>query len=245
MGNGSFCRRSQLAVTNLVLVLLLLLLLVSPSQSDQRVKLSLYYEALCPYCANFIVNSLSKVFDTGLISIVDLRLVPWGNGWISPDGSLSCQHGPDECLLNAIEACAITIYPDVNRHFRFINCVEQLTLQGRQGEWRNCLGATGVGNAPVDCYNGGFGNKLERRNADETGRLNPPHRFVPWVLVNNRPLQEEFPNFMSHVCKAYKGDCVPAACKSLPATVDSSGEEIRSIPVCYPSQAGNVTSGLQ
>lgn len=90
MGDGSFSRRSRLAPTSLVL-LLLLLLLVSPSQSDQKVALSLYYEALCPYCANFIVSSLSKVFDAGLISIVDLKLVPWGNGWILPDGSLSCQ----------------------------------------------------------------------------------------------------------------------------------------------------------
>ncbi|XP_030541905.2 LOW QUALITY PROTEIN: gamma-interferon-responsive lysosomal thiol protein [Rhodamnia argentea] len=238
MGNGSFSFYSHL-------VLLLLLLLASPSQSDRRVALSLYYEALCPYCANFIVNSLSKVFDTGLISIVDLRLIPWGNGWISPDGSLSCQHGPDECLLNAIEACAITIYPDVTRHFRFINCVEQLTLQGRHGEWSKCLGTTGLGNAPVDCYNRGYGNKLERRNAQETARLNPPHKFVPWVLVNNRPLQEEFPNFVSYVCKAYRGAHVPAACKSIPATVVSSGEEIRSSSVCYASQARNVTPGLQ
>ncbi|XP_030465963.1 gamma-interferon-responsive lysosomal thiol protein [Syzygium oleosum] len=244
MGDGSFSRRSRLAPTSLVLVLLLLLL-VSPSQSDQRVALSLYYEALCPYCANFIVNTLSKVFDAGLISIVDLKLVPWGNGWILPDGSLSCQHGPDECQLNAIEACAITIYPDVNRHFRFINCVEQLTLQGRHSEWSNCLGAAGLSNAPVDCYNRGDGIKLERRNADETARLNPPHRFVPWVLINNQPLQEDFPNFVSYVCKAYKGNRVPAACRSLPATIDSSREEIRSSRVCYASAARNVTPGLQ
>lgn len=53
--------------------------------------MSLYYETLCPYCANFIVNHLAKLFDNGLISVVDLRMVPWGNAWINPDGSLVCQ----------------------------------------------------------------------------------------------------------------------------------------------------------
>lgn len=32
--------------------------------------------------------------------------------------------------------------------------------------------------------------QLEQAYADETAQLNPRHRFVPWVLVNNIPLQE-------------------------------------------------------
>lgn len=33
-------------------------------------------------------------------------------------------------------------------------------------------------------------SQLEKAYADETASLNPNHRFVPWVLVNNQPLQE-------------------------------------------------------
>lgn len=32
--------------------------------------------------------------------------------------------------------------------------------------------------------------QLEQRHAYETAKLNPPHRFVPWVVVNNQPLEE-------------------------------------------------------
>ena len=32
--------------------------------------------------------------------------------------------------------------------------------------------------------------QLEMAYADETTKLNPRHRFVPWVVVNNIPLQE-------------------------------------------------------
>lgn len=73
-----------------LLTILLLPLLISPNHAssndadvkvnnDDKVTLSLYYESLCPFCANFIANQLGKVFETDLISIVSLRLVPWGN----------------------------------------------------------------------------------------------------------------------------------------------------------------------
>ncbi|XP_021289031.1 gamma-interferon-inducible lysosomal thiol reductase [Herrania umbratica] len=192
------------------------LLSISPCHA-QNVTLSLYYETLCPYCADFIANHLVKVFDKGLISIVNLRLVPWGNAVMQRDGSFVCQHGPDECVLNAIDACTITIYPQVERHFRFILCVERLALENKQNEWVNCFDMTGLGRVPVDCYKSGYGNVLEKQYAAETAQLNPPHKFVPWVLVNGQPLEEDFKNFVRYVCKAYQGKQVPEAChQSLP-----------------------------
>lgn len=82
----------------LLSLFLLLLLLVPPSSSssssgapNDKVTVSLYYESLCPYCADFIVNHLVRLFQTDLISIVNLRLVPWGNAWIAPNASIICQ----------------------------------------------------------------------------------------------------------------------------------------------------------
>lgn len=37
--------------------------------------------------------------------------------------------------------------------------------------------------------------QIEQYYAKETAQLNPPHRFVPWVVVNNQPLQEVGPFF--------------------------------------------------
>lgn len=83
--------------------------------------------------------------------------------------------------------------------------------------------------------------QLLQKYADETGHLNPPHRFVPWLVVNNQPLQEvvlsnflaflisfflslndiwlflmqDYKNYATYVCKAFKGSGAPQACKSL------------------------------
>ena len=61
-----------------------------PSDSH-KVSLALYYESLCPYSANFIVNYLPKLFEDDLISIVDLRLVPWGNARLKGNDTFACQ----------------------------------------------------------------------------------------------------------------------------------------------------------
>ncbi|KAJ3682860.1 hypothetical protein LUZ60_013087 [Juncus effusus] len=101
----------------------LLLLSSSSMATDSKVPLALYYESLCPYCANFIVNDLAKIFHNGLISIVDLDLVPYGNARVSSNGTITCQ----------------------NVHFAFINCLEDLALNKTQQdpnddtEWRKCF----------------------------------------------------------------------------------------------------------
>lgn len=55
---------------------------LSPAINNEKVNLSLYYETLCPYCASFISDNLVKVFQNDLDTIVNLRLVPWGNAFI-------------------------------------------------------------------------------------------------------------------------------------------------------------------
>ncbi|KAJ1416262.1 Gamma interferon inducible lysosomal thiol reductase GILT [Sesbania bispinosa] len=195
--------------------------------------------------SNFIVNHLVRLFQTGLISIVNLRMVPWGNAWIAPDATVICQHGDDECLLNTIEACAITIYPDVVLHFRLVRCLERLTLERRHSEWVNCFQMTGLGTLPIDCYTSGNGKAIEQKYAKETAQLNPPHRFVPWVVVNNQALQEDYQNFVTYICRAYKGKLKPDACRSLSTTTSDSNEKINSFqPVCYVDEARNLTLPL-
>lgn len=64
----------------------------SSSINRQKVNLSVYYEALCPSCANFIVQSLVRVFNDDLINIINLRMVPWGNAHVNKtDSAIICQ----------------------------------------------------------------------------------------------------------------------------------------------------------
>lgn len=65
-------------------------MLVSPI-SCQKVLLGVYYETLCPTSFLFILDNLTSIFDDGIIDIVNLHLVPWGNAKLKDDSSLECQ----------------------------------------------------------------------------------------------------------------------------------------------------------
>ena len=71
------------------------LLFPNPSSSESnKVSVDLYYETLCPDCSDFMVKHLIKLFDTGLISAVDLNLVPYGNAKLGPNNTITCQEFP-------------------------------------------------------------------------------------------------------------------------------------------------------
>ncbi|XP_010264556.1 PREDICTED: gamma-interferon-inducible lysosomal thiol reductase isoform X2 [Nelumbo nucifera] len=156
------------------------------SSASGKVSLALYYETLCPYCSSFIVKHLANVFEKGLIKIVDLKLVPYGNAKVGSNNTITCQHGSYECLLNTVEACAINVWPDL----------------------------------------------LELRYAAETDALQPPHKYVPWVVVDGQPLYEDYENYITYVCKAYKGSAVPKACLARSHEIIVMGKEDPAPRVC-------------
>ncbi|KAH8505946.1 hypothetical protein H0E87_012962 [Populus deltoides] len=217
----------------------------SSSINRQKVNLSVYYEALCPSCANFIVQSLARVFNDDLINIINLRMVPWGNAHVNKtDSTIICQNGLDECVLNTIQACAINVWHDVNKYYALIYCIEFLTIEGRHSNWQSCFSSLGLPEKPIlDCYNNGTGAKLQALYGYETAHLSPPQTFVPWVVVDNKQLGNDYEKFTTYICNAYKSNVIPNACKSLPPNnVSSSKEENPIHPVCYRGEAKNLTS---
>ncbi|XP_044981857.1 gamma-interferon-responsive lysosomal thiol protein-like isoform X1 [Hordeum vulgare subsp. vulgare] len=207
----------------LLLPVLLLLLSASSASANgdvvtaasRKVNMALYYESLCPFSEQFVVNSLARVFKDGLLDAADLTLVPYGNAKVDAHGAITCQHGPDECLLNNVEACAIEAWPDLNVHFGFINCVEDLVMNRKREEWQSCFQKQGLDPKPVmECYNSEHGHKLSLKYGKQTDALVPPHKYVPWVVVDGEPLYEDYENFEAYVCKAYKGH-PPKICQGL------------------------------
>ncbi|WCJ27999.1 Gamma-interferon-responsive lysosomal thiol protein [Euphorbia peplus] len=197
----------------------ILIFFISPSCSAGKVNVSIYYETLNPNCANFIVRNLMTIFNNGLIDIINLRMVPWGNAQMTTsNNNILCQNGFEECKLNTIQACAINVWQDVNKYYALIYCMEFLVIEGQHQYYQTCFSSLGLSKKPIDeCYNNGTGTKLDNLYGYETAHLNPPQTSMPWVVVNSQPLANDYKNFTAYVCNAYKGNIIPSACKPNPA----------------------------
>ncbi|XP_015165680.1 LOW QUALITY PROTEIN: gamma-interferon-inducible lysosomal thiol reductase, partial [Solanum tuberosum] len=131
------------------------------------------------------------------------------------------QHGKLECLLNTVQACAIDVWPDLNEYFPFIKCMENVVLDSflykrKYPPWETCFEKLKLeANSVTDCLKSACGKELEFLYAAETIALQPPHTYVPWVVIDGQPLYEDCENFISYICKAYKGTAAVPACNAI------------------------------
>ncbi|KAB1202254.1 Gamma-interferon-inducible lysosomal thiol reductase [Morella rubra] len=139
----------------------------------------------------------------------------------------------------------------VSEHFPFIDCVETLVNEHKYPEWESCFETLGLDPKPIaDCYSSGYGEELELQYAAETNALQPPHQYVPWVVVDGEPLYEDYENFLSYICKAYKGTTVLEICSEVESSsIMQRGREKPIISVCYgqtrmPAFAERVRSAI-
>ncbi|PON40010.1 Gamma interferon inducible lysosomal thiol reductase GILT [Parasponia andersonii] len=63
----------------------------SSSNSEKIVSVELYYETLCPDSVDFILNQVVQLFQSPLISVVDLKFVPYGNARLRSNHTIICQ----------------------------------------------------------------------------------------------------------------------------------------------------------
>ena len=58
-------------------------------------------------------------------------------------------------------------------------------------------------------FQGSDGEKLMHEYAVKTGSLDPPHKYVPWIVINGEHTeeleQEAFDDLVGLVCKLYSG----------------------------------------
>jgi len=189
--------------------------------ADDKVNLSLYYETLCPYCRGFIVQQLAKAYQT-ILDIINITIVPYGNAHETYDQSTQlydfvCQHGADECVGNLIHSCLLSFYPSVQQYMGFVNCTES-TSGDVVTVSTQCAEKTQVDFSKIDaCRKSKLGNQLQHINAVKTENLQPPHKYVPWIVVNGihtEEIQNEAQDdLVKLMCKTYKGSNPPAACQ--------------------------------
>ncbi|NXN96113.1 GILT reductase, partial [Rhinopomastus cyanomelas] len=159
------------------------------------VELSLFYESLCPDCRQFLVKEL---FTTWLLllptEVLNITLVPYGNAKetnVSGKWHFECQHGPEECLGNMIEACLMHEAKDFNTYFPVIFCLESGSSVTKNLEACLQVYAPQLDRGRIAaCVQGDIGVALMHHNAQLTQALDPPHQFVPWIVVNGKHTDE-------------------------------------------------------
>ncbi|XP_075526949.1 gamma-interferon-inducible lysosomal thiol reductase-like [Dermacentor variabilis] len=100
-----------------------------------------------------------------------------------PEYKYSCQHGPDECFGNVVQSCAASIFNDTILSLAFVTCMSLAEHPNEAG--KEC--ARGIArnwNAIQRCANGGKGRALQDEMSERTWNLDPPHHYVPWIVIN-------------------------------------------------------------
>ncbi|XP_074893566.1 gamma-interferon-inducible lysosomal thiol reductase [Buteo buteo] len=183
------------------------------------VELSLFYESLCPACRWFLIQEL---FTTWLLlpeEVLSITLVPYGNAEernVSGKWHFQCQHGPEECLGNMIETCLMHEAKNFSTYFPVIFCLESGSSVTKNLE--ACLQVYAPqldGGRIAACIQGDVGAALMHRNAQLTEALDPPHQYVPWIVINGKHTDElqaqAEASLLGLICRLYQGE-KPEAC---------------------------------
>ena len=145
-----------------------------------------------------------------------------------------CQHGPSECTYNIIEACALAKIDCPLQAFQYIDCIERNdeSRDPSQDYYKVAMTCCKLLDLPEDtisamedCATGAEGIELEHEAAVKTDSLDPPHQFVPYVVVNGEhddDVQNDISDSLfKYVCKAYLGPNKSSACPGTTSTSSS------------------------
>ncbi|KAL3078084.1 hypothetical protein niasHT_036967 [Heterodera trifolii] len=159
---------------------------------NEPLHITLLYESLCPDCQSFITETLFDVYQK-FKTHLRIEFVPFGNAKVLENGTIKCQHGPEECRINKFHSCAIHFMHDP---MPFIYCLEKLISSGIPLEKASKKCYVKLHPIPhiydqiTHCFNGPTGDRLQREAGRRTAQIWPDqHEYVPWILVNNASLQ--------------------------------------------------------
>ncbi|XP_066946306.1 gamma-interferon-inducible lysosomal thiol reductase-like isoform X1 [Macrobrachium rosenbergii] len=221
---GGFCTHVPL------LLLCVGALCVSPasalpgnSTAPPRVKVTVYYESLCPTSRSFFVNQLYPTWRI-LSGIMEVDLNAYGKATDTTtetsqnnsngDFLCQCQHGPQECQGNKLLTCARKYLPDEGDLVDFSHCVMDQYTGLTAG--RPCADRLGIDYTALEaCVQSHEGGRLLHEVGIKQSTLLPRLNYVPWILIDDvytpRLSLESERNLKGVVCNTYQGPS-PAEC---------------------------------
>ncbi|XP_071039484.1 gamma-interferon-inducible lysosomal thiol reductase-like isoform X2 [Parasteatoda tepidariorum] len=181
-------------------------------KSPVRVNVTIAYESLCPDSKRFFHKQFVPTFNR-LSNYMNVKFLPFGNELISRLPSkvkFECQHGPNECYRNKIQACFIAYDGNTTNQVKFINCAFDVKKAKKHVE--NCFDDENFHSKIKHCADGIMGDELLLKTGLET----PAHSFIPWIVINGKSgknfNKRAFEHFMNVICDELRAD-KPDECK--------------------------------
>jgi interferon gamma-inducible protein 30 len=180
----------------------------SSTSSAPAVQVSVYVEALCPYCKAHTNEQLVPTYAQLGSKVIDLKVVVFGNARIDlANKTVQCQHGEAECDANSYDQCAVDIYSYPDRYLPYVTCLFNSLPMGKHSEpFSKAVFASCAQYAALDAH------ALQACRDDpervwelqkQAAAMNPSElNHVPWVELNGEYMDLE-QDLLTSVCKIY------------------------------------------
>jgi len=183
------------------------------------VKVSIFYETLCPACLYFFSHEMKTLVDThSIMDAAELEFVPYGNA-VTNGGTVTCQHGIKECELNMLHACAIKNMP-AKETPAWVQCAMGVGAVGNK-QPKDVLDSCKASNADKiwSCYGGGSNQEAINLHLEHGKRTaSAGQQYTPYMLLNDQHSKEAENDISRAICGAIQGT-KPEGCRSLPNTL--------------------------
>lgn len=160
---------------------LMLLPLIGFTKS-QKIPIEIIYESLCPDSLNFITSQLYTSKDL-IKDYFSVNFIPFGKSYNQNQVNFICQHGPQECLGNKIQSCALSQLNDLNKQIEFVNCFMNFFSIDREEE---CFEPNGLNETNINnCVRSNLGTRLQLDAETQQSKYKGRFRFIPTIIINN------------------------------------------------------------
>merc|ERR1711971_977004 len=179
----------SLVMNNLVFLLLPLASTIQ-AQETHHVTIGVYYESLCPNSRYFITEQFYPNWELFGNNKIKIDLKPFGKANFTEAEdrwTFMCQHGPEECYGNLVQACVLNQVPAPQEYVPLINCIMASDFPPEAaGSCLEILGITTTSTERIlQCAESEEGSNLLHDIGLETGSLSPSLTGVPWLLFND------------------------------------------------------------